>query len=31
MSDALVGIVEHIRRVLIQKPDARMGEGDMII
>ena len=31
MSDAWVGVVEHIRRGLIQKPDARMGEGDTII
>ena len=31
MSDAWVGIVEHIKRGLIQKPDARMGEGDTII
>ena len=31
MSDAWVGIVEHIKRGLFQKPDARMGEGDTTI
>ena len=31
MSDAWVGFVEHVRRGLIQKPDAGMIEGDMTI
>ena len=31
MSDAWVGVVEHVRRGLIQKPDTWMGEGGTII